>query len=361
MTGGADCLWNWNRPIKLDWALFAPYNINSAVQPSARAWLTFMNIAPRFFIFLGNDIKKTLQLNLPVWSWHRCQIYQVQTRLRDLGGRFYPKRLTISAFNIYEGPLRGLVSCTRTLRHADMEDWGSNCRPSGWRTAKVVSGRPFFTDQATNIKYLSFPTKKQLNKILWILLSHWKCCFIHKLIKYTLAKFRSTICIDTECLSERLWHASNTWLENEKYKKKPNTCGWRSVAYTWKTQTKMPGEFVVIRADAGERQTLGKLRSRFSGFYPRSNDYILNIGLNYKGSRTRCWDFLNPLLKQPCCFRRHLFFVGFSGSGTAFDLSVSGDSTISDEGCREGMTEGSSLCLESDILSAQPSPCQTPF
>ena len=33
--------------------------------------------------------------------------------------------------------IRGSASCPRTPRHADLEDWGSNCRPSGWRTTTL--------------------------------------------------------------------------------------------------------------------------------------------------------------------------------------------------------------------------------
>ena len=50
---------------------------------------------------------------------------------------FLSMRLTISTFNIYERPFRGSVSCPRTLRHADGEDWGLNCRPSEWRTTTL--------------------------------------------------------------------------------------------------------------------------------------------------------------------------------------------------------------------------------
>ena len=40
---------------------------------------------------------------------------------------FDPKRVTVRAFNIYEG---GSVCCPRTLRHADGEERGLNRRPS---------------------------------------------------------------------------------------------------------------------------------------------------------------------------------------------------------------------------------------
>ena len=56
---------------------------------------------------------------------------------------FYPRGLTISAFNIYEGPLRG-SSCPRTLRHADEGDWGLNCRPSSWTMTTLPQPPPLF-------------------------------------------------------------------------------------------------------------------------------------------------------------------------------------------------------------------------
>ncbi|XP_062258428.1 high affinity cGMP-specific 3',5'-cyclic phosphodiesterase 9A isoform X2 [Platichthys flesus] len=34
------------------------------------------------------------------------------------------------------GAIQGSASCPRTLRHADCSDWGSNRRPSGWRTTR---------------------------------------------------------------------------------------------------------------------------------------------------------------------------------------------------------------------------------
>ena len=33
--------------------------------------------------------------------------------------------------------IQGSASCPRTLRHADGEDWGSNCRPASWRTTAL--------------------------------------------------------------------------------------------------------------------------------------------------------------------------------------------------------------------------------
>ena len=55
----------------------------------------------------------------------------------SFAGLFCPKRLKVSAFNTYEGPFRGSVSCPRTIQHADGEDWGSNCLLSGWRTTTL--------------------------------------------------------------------------------------------------------------------------------------------------------------------------------------------------------------------------------
>ena len=53
----------------------------------------------------------------------------------SFSGCCYQKRITIVHLTSMKGPFRGSVSCPRT--HADWEDWGSNCRPSGWRTTTL--------------------------------------------------------------------------------------------------------------------------------------------------------------------------------------------------------------------------------
>ena len=43
-----------------------------------------------------------------------------------------------STFFVLWGAIQGLASCPRTLRQADGEYWGSNCRLSGWRTTTLL-------------------------------------------------------------------------------------------------------------------------------------------------------------------------------------------------------------------------------
>ena len=60
-------------------------------------------------------------------------------------------QLTFSALNIYKGPCRGSVSCPRTLRHADGEEWGLNRQPSGGQPLSL--SRPFFSSYRATLAW----------------------------------------------------------------------------------------------------------------------------------------------------------------------------------------------------------------
>ena len=82
---------------------------------------------------------RCLQKLVLKWS-HGCVRHWVTLfHYMSFSWSFYPKPLTISAFSIYEGPFRGSVFCSRTLWHADGEDWGLNHQPSGQRTTTLPS------------------------------------------------------------------------------------------------------------------------------------------------------------------------------------------------------------------------------
>ena len=71
-------------------------------------------------------------------------------------------------FVVLWGPIRCSASCPRTLRHVDLEDWGSNCRPSGWETTTLPLSHSRPTYEIGSVKFppLSEPLHLLLITIL---------------------------------------------------------------------------------------------------------------------------------------------------------------------------------------------------
>ena len=85
------------------------YNISLSRIPLSHELLFMVNITVRSSVveMFNGSVVKFISLDVVVIISHYM----------SFTWSFYPKRLTISAFNIHERPFRGSASCPRTLRH----------------------------------------------------------------------------------------------------------------------------------------------------------------------------------------------------------------------------------------------------